>query len=1207
MHPSLHLGRRVNFGQINLAKRIDAARELSERNYDVVMITEPHTAKNKVTGLKHNNNDNIVADNKSKPRACIRTSLPCWKVEGLTSKDTAVAIIKTEEGQICVASIYLDIKKESAREEKLIDIANCCKKGNLPFIAGIDTNAHSSMWGSADDNKRGNELEELLLELNLHVLNQGGVNTYSEANKGTVIDITIVNEKAIEMWDIDDWRVDTSESDSDHRYITFSSGRIIPKQDFSRNLKKANWEIFRGALEKTSWPNVLADSNIDELAELFHDKIREALDLACPLRPTMNRKPNKWWTKELEKLRSKVRLLRDNRNLNNIWQEKYKNARAEYKTRIWEAKRKSWQDFCSNSESSKDLSNLMKVLGGKTDRVMSLLNHEGEESCNPEEAVDILLKTHFPEMVDWGEIRTTEPERRETAKDNLTDKSGIDEFITLEKVIAALKTFGNLKAPGPDELRAIILKNLDTGAVKFLTEIYKLSILSCKIPARWKEMKVVFIPKPGKEDYSSPRAYRPITLSSFVLKGLERIVLWYMKDRVVTENLASQHAYTRGLSTETALSEAVDFIESAFYRKKITVAVGLDCSGAFDWVSFRSMKEALERKGTPSNITEWYDELLKSRKVTVELNGVTKAINPGRGSPQGGILSPMVWNLVMDSLLTKFKRGPIRAVGYADDLLLMGSGIDPRVVSEQVQGGINATLKWGKEKGLTFNPKKTQAMVFERARKYTANVPQLRMGKERLEYSDTIQYLGMTLQKRLCWTDHVKNQISKVNRLVGMARRTIGLEWGLTPDKIEWIYKAIARPKIAYGALVWGADMVDNIREILNRTQNKFIRIGTGALRSTPAEVMNVVSRWLPLDLHVEEMAIRARIRTKHLLRDTWDGMPDRGTSARGHRRILDKKAEGIRLTEKQPNLEYSWIEWDNFAEGEENLRIYTDGACNEFNSGYAFVAFRGRERNPEYTESKPLGKSHPYQVELFAVKASLEWLKTNRNKLNRWDKVTILSDSRSVVLALKSTQVRNAMVEETLTLLMELKKYIKINLQWVRGHSNVSGNNLADFLAKEAARTQPGERTLPITLEEVKTRIRYDITKKWQERWETFDHETARKFYREVSLEKPQTEKRITNRDLGILYQVVSGHGLFGEHLSKWRKNIDTNCQWCLEEEETSWHVWRECVALEGLRSEITSNGTDSLEEQILKFFKTDQVWEVLKQRGISLNKQQT
>ena len=164
----------------------------------MVMVTESHTVKGKVSVLK-STRDSIIANKNRSPRACIKTSLPCWNVEKLTSKDMAVATIKTDEGQICVASIYHGIQKHSAREEGLIELANLSKKVNLPLIAGIDTNAHCSMWGSRDDNKRGEELEELLLDLNLLVLNQGSANTFSEANKGTVIDITLINERALEM------------------------------------------------------------------------------------------------------------------------------------------------------------------------------------------------------------------------------------------------------------------------------------------------------------------------------------------------------------------------------------------------------------------------------------------------------------------------------------------------------------------------------------------------------------------------------------------------------------------------------------------------------------------------------------------------------------------------------------------------------------------------------------------------------------------------------------------------------------------------------------------------------------------------------------------------------------------------------------------------------------------------------------------------
>ena len=49
----------------------------------------------------------------------------------------------------------------------------------------------------------------------------------------------------------------------------------------------------------------------------------------------------------------------------------------------------------------------------------------------------------------------------------------------------------------------------------------------------------------------------------------------------------------------------------------------------------------------------------------------------------------------MDSLLTELEKGPIKAVGYADDILFMGTGIDPRVVTDNVQQGINITKRWG--------------------------------------------------------------------------------------------------------------------------------------------------------------------------------------------------------------------------------------------------------------------------------------------------------------------------------------------------------------------------------------------------------------------------------------------------------------------------------------------------------------------------------
>ena len=81
-------------------------------------------------------------------------------------------------------------------------------------------------------------------------------------------------------------------------------------------------------------------------------------------------------------------------------------------------------------------------------------------------------------------------------------------------------------------------------------------------------------------------------------------MIWYPRKKVITKALESQHAYTRGLSTEAVLSEVLDYVESSFYRRKM-IAVSLDCTGAFDCVAFDADSEALTTNGVLRGMTSW--------------------------------------------------------------------------------------------------------------------------------------------------------------------------------------------------------------------------------------------------------------------------------------------------------------------------------------------------------------------------------------------------------------------------------------------------------------------------------------------------------------------------------------------------------------------------------------------------------------------------
>ena len=125
---------------------------------------------------------------------------------------------------------------------------------------------------------------------------------------------------------------------------------------------------------------------------------------------------------------------------------------------------------------------------------------------------------------------------------------------------------------------------LDHTALQRLLHIYRAMLLLGYTPRRWRESKVVYIPKEGKDDYTQVRSFRPISLTNTCFKVFERLVLWYLLDECLVENPMSndQYGFRKGRSTATAVSALVDKIERNILREKYALGVFLDIEGAFD-------------------------------------------------------------------------------------------------------------------------------------------------------------------------------------------------------------------------------------------------------------------------------------------------------------------------------------------------------------------------------------------------------------------------------------------------------------------------------------------------------------------------------------------------------------------------------------------------------------------------------------------------
>ena len=216
----------------------------------------------------------------------------------------------------------------------------------------------------------------------------------------------------------------------------------------------------------------------------------------------------------------------------------------------------------------------------------------------------------------------------------------------------------------------------DSFALIKVQVIFHASLAKGYVPAMWHQVKAVFIPKPSRSSYRGPRGFRPISLTSFLLKTMERLVDRFLKDEIlVLQPLhPNQHAYQVGKSVEMTLHQLVVWAGKALDQQEIYLGVLLDIEGVFNNNSYDSMCAALARHGEEHTTVQWIRTTLEGRLVTTTFGRFSRSVVVSRGCPQGGVLSPLLWCLVVNKLLARLNEEGVYAQVYADDIYLQAVG-----------------------------------------------------------------------------------------------------------------------------------------------------------------------------------------------------------------------------------------------------------------------------------------------------------------------------------------------------------------------------------------------------------------------------------------------------------------------------------------------------------------------------------------------------
>ncbi|KAF5255354.1 hypothetical protein FOXYS1_14244 [Fusarium oxysporum] len=184
----------------------------------------------------------------------------------------------------------------------------------------------------------------------------------------------------------------------------------------------------------------------------------------------------------------------------------------------------------------------------------------------------------------------------------------------MEEVQYATLSTGNT-SPGSDNITVKLLEAVWHIIGTHVRRLFERCLTIGHHPKPFKEAEVVMIAKPGRRDFTEPRAWRPISLLSCLGKGLERLIARRLAWAAVHYSvLDPQQAGALPKRSATDLVTAlIHDIEEAFARKKVATLVTMDVQGAFDTVMCNRLVLRLRKQGWPDHLTRWTGSFMGGR------------------------------------------------------------------------------------------------------------------------------------------------------------------------------------------------------------------------------------------------------------------------------------------------------------------------------------------------------------------------------------------------------------------------------------------------------------------------------------------------------------------------------------------------------------------------------------------------------------------
>ena len=511
-----------------------------------------------------------------------------------------------------------------------------------------------------ESDTRAKIIEDFLIQSNSCLLNDLSP-THIDASsfKKSSIDLSFCHPDLVSDFE---WLVLDDLYDSDHFPITMNlknpQNTSIPQ---FYNFKRANWIDFSQKCKEKL--NLNCNKTFDSFNETLHTLIEDYI----PKSSSKPRKNKSWFNDEcrqaIEKKRTAQYKARLHPTTTNII--RYKIERAKSRKICQQAKTNSFKNYISkinrNTPMNKIWSIVKKLKGTYKEPIRHVNKNDGSRAETEKDISNTIGASFSKNSCSSNYSNCFQKFKNKSEKSKLNFSSisqeNYNQNFTLEEIKDCISDLKNTAA-GPDEIHNIIIQHFPEETIMLLLEIFNNIWQTQSFPDIWRKALVIPIPKPGK-DLSDPFNYRPIALTSCLCKLMEKLVnkrlIWFLE----TNEFLTQYqsGFRKNRSTYDHLTRLETFIRQAFIKGEHVTVIFFDLEKAFDTTWKYGILKDLHEMGLRGNLPIFIQNFLKDRSFQVKVGSyLSDPFEQEEGVPQGSILSPILFEIKINSIVNTLKK-----------------------------------------------------------------------------------------------------------------------------------------------------------------------------------------------------------------------------------------------------------------------------------------------------------------------------------------------------------------------------------------------------------------------------------------------------------------------------------------------------------------------------------------------------------------------